>query len=291
MELIKSILMALLQGITEFMPVSSSGHLVLAEHIFYSQTDSALFFIVLLHVASLLAVVFAFSKDMANLAVAACGIVLDIFSNTGIFILRLFGRRTEGYYIINSSLHRKFLLLLLWTGLSAGIVGMAMRGAAVDYFNNMTGVGICFLVSSALMLIADKLPYGHKKIKHLNFLDAIIIGAVQGAAVLPGLSRMGIAVFAAMALGTEKSFAVKYSLISSIPVIAGGFVLELMNMSGMSVSMDLMADYLIGMILAVFTAIITIKVILGIIKKYPFIGFSVYGTIVGGFAIIMGFIK
>lgn len=291
MELIKSILMALLQGITEFMPVSSCGHLVLAEHIFYSQTDSALFFIVLLHVASLLAVVFVFSKDMANLAVAACGIVLDIFSNIGIFVVRLFGKRTKGYYIINSSLHRKFLLLLVWTSLATGAVGMIMRGAAIDFFDNLTGIGIGFLVNSGLMLIADKLPHGHKKIKNLNLLDAIIIGAAQGLAVLPGVSRMGIAVCAAMALGTEKNFAVKYSLISSIPVIMGTFTLELIGMAGMSVSVDLMADYLIGMLLAMFTAVITIKVVLGIIKKYPFVGFTVYGTIVGGFAVMMGFIK
>lgn len=291
MELIKSILMGLMQGILEFMPVSSSGHLILVEHIFNSANSFEILFITMLHITSILAIIITFPKDMANLVTAACGIAIDIISNAGLFIMRLLGIKTKGYYIINSSPQRKFFITLTQTCAVAGITGLGMRAVFYDVSESMIGIGISFIISGIALQFADRLPQGYKKIKNSNVFDAVIIGAVQGFSVIPGLSRMGLSVLTAMALGMEKTFAIKYSIISSIPMIFGAFILELSGAAGMSLSVDYVADCFIGMLVALITSIISIKIILGIMKNHNMTGFAVYGCIIGIFSIIMGFIK
>lgn len=291
MELIKTILMGLLQGITEFMPVSSMGHLTLLEQIFQSESGTQMFLICLLHMASLTAVLIVFAKDIANLSVAFCTILLDICANVVIFLKRLMGIKTEGYYIINSSPHRKFLISLMETSLVTALVGIGMRSVVGRMTNDLFLTGIGFIINGILLFICDKIPKGNKKIKNLNSFDAVIIGAAQGFAVMPGLSRMGLSIMAAMALGTEKSFAVKYSVISSIPVIFGSFLLELTALGGSSLRMDLAADYLIAMVVTLLVARVCIKIVLGIIKKYPMAGFSVYSGAIGVISIAVGLIK
>lgn len=291
MELIKAILMGLLQGMMEFMPVSSTGHLALADRMFQSESGMEMVFVCMLHMASLIAILVVFVKDIANLAVAFCGIIVDIVANFFLFIKRLLGRKTEGYYIINSSPHRKFLILLTETSVVTAVVGLGMRMIARGLMNNLVMMGVCFIINGILLYISDWIPKGNKKIKNSNDFDAIIIGAVQGFTVLPGLSRMGLSMTSAMALGMEKSFAVKYSLISSVPVILGSFILELTAVGGNSFQMGLIADYLISMAVAAVVAIISIRIIIGIIKKYPMIGFAIYSGVIGVIAIFCGLVK
>lgn len=291
MELIKAILMGLLQGMMEFIPVSSTGHLALADQMFQSESGMEMVLVCMLHMASLIAILVVFVKDIANLAVAFCGIIVDIVANLFLFIKRLLGKKTEGYYIINSSPHRKFLILLTETSIVTAVVGLGMRVIARGLMNNLVMMGVCFIINGILLYIADCIPKGNKKIKNSNDFDAVIIGAVQGFTVLPGLSRMGLSMTSAMALGMEKSFAVKYSLISSIPVILGSFILELTAVGGNSFQMGLIADYLISMVVATIVAIISIRIILGIIKKYPMIGFAIYSGVIGMIAIFCGLVK
>jgi undecaprenyl-diphosphatase len=291
MELIKAILMGLLQGITEFMPVSSFGHMVIINQAFQSDYGTQFLFVILLHMATLLALIIVFSNDIVNLAVAAYGIVLDVISNLCIFLKRLFGRKTEGYYIINSSPYRKFLIILMQTCIAAGVMGLGMRSVSQNVTNSLIATGCCFLINAVLLYITGRLPQGSKKIKNSNSFDAVIIGAVQGFSVFPGLSRMGLSTMAAMALGMEKSFAVKYSLISSIPIIIGSFFLELAGAGGTSLQVDMLANYLIGMIVALVTSVISIRIMLGIIKKYPLTGFAVYSGIIGIISVIFGLVK
>lgn len=291
MELIKTILMGLLQGISEYMPVSSAGHLALIDQVFQSESGMEIVFVCMLHMASLMAVFVVFAKDIANLAVAFCSIVMDVMANLFIFLKRCIGKKTEGYYIINSSPHRKFLLILMETSVVTAAVGLGIHSIARGVMSNPVILGVCFLINGILLYVSDYIPRGNKKIKNSNGFDAVIIGAVQGFSVLPGLSRMGLTMTSAMALGMEKSFAVKYSVIASIPVMIGSFLVELTSIGGNSFQMGLIADYLISMVIAAVVAIISIKIILGILKKYPMIGFAVYSGIVGVISIAYGLIK
>lgn len=291
MELIKAVLLGLLQGIIEFMPISSTGHLALMEQLFSTSYGTEMIFVCILHLSSLIAIIVIFAKDIANLAVAFCGIVIDLVANLFIFIKAALGMQTEGYFVINSSPHRKFLLLLMQTSAATALIGLGMRSIAKEMMGKIILVGVCFFVNGLLLYIADKLPEGGKKIKNSNGFDAVIIGAVQGFCVLPGLSRMGISTGTAMALGMEKTFAIKYSLISSIPVIVGSFLVELTSIGGNSFDMDLVANYLIAMVVCAMVAICSIKIVLSLIKKYPMTGFVIYSTVVGVLSIIVGVVR
>lgn len=291
MELIKAILMGLLQGITEYMPVSSTGHMVIVNNIFKSDNDMMLLFEIMLHLSSLIAVMVVFAKDIAGLFVAFFGILLDIFSNAGIFIIRLLGGKTKGYYILNSSPYRKFLINLTETAAVACIVALGMKPVAMGCSYNMTVTGAGFILTAVMLLVADRLPAGFKKIKNLNGFDAVIIGAIQGFAVFPGVSRMGIALVMAMLLGVEKNFAIKYSAISSIPVIIGAFIIELTEYTGSTISMGIMSDYLAAALLCCAVSVLSIKVVMGIMRNYRFRGFAVYGLIAGIFSIVISFIR
>lgn len=296
MSLIQAIFMGIIQGLTEFLPVSSSGHLALFKILFHVDTDTGILYDVLLHVGTLLAICAVYYKDIGKLFIEGCCIIRDAAINVVVFIKNLFlfiknsatkskKRNDEinygDYRKIVTSSYRRFVMLVIVSTIPTGIIGIAGKNVAKAAQEILLIPGICLVITAILLFVADRVKGGEKLPKDVTYTNAFGIGIVQGIATLPGLSRSGSTITACLLSGFDRNFAVKYSFIMSIPAILGAMVVELKDFAEISVASTEITYYIIGMLIAAVIGYICIKTMLVIVRKKKFLGFAIYCLIVG----------
>lgn len=300
MSLLQAIFMGILQGITEFLPVSSSGHLALFKNLFQIETETGMLFDILLHFATLLAICVVYYKDIARLFVEGLGILRDwainfacLCRNIVLFAGNKLSRRnlnnedldySEYRKVVNSA-YRKFVMLILMSSIPTAIIGFVSKDVAEQAANLLIVPGICWIVTAGLLFVADKAKGGEKLPREVTYTNAFIIGIVQGIATLPGISRSGATIAACLLCGFNRKFAVKYSFIMSIPAILGATLLELMEVSGADIAGGEIFSYVVGMIFAAVVGYISIKTMLVVVGKKKFTIFSIYCLLLGLIAI------
>ncbi len=285
MSLLQAILMGLIQGLTEFLPVSSSGHLALFKILFGVETDTGILFDVLLHVGTLAAICVVYYKDIWRLIVEGCCIVRDAAVNVVIFFRNQINKESQGYRRIVCNSYRKFVMLVIVSTIPTGIIGFMGKDVVEMASEILIVPGICLIVTGVLLIIADRIKDGDKLPKSVTYTNAFGVGIAQGIATLPGLSRSGTTITACLLSGYQRNFAVKYSFIMSIPAILGALVLELTDLNGLQVTAPDVACYVVGMLVAAVVGYICIKTMLVIVRKKKFTGFAIYCFIVGALSI------
>lgn len=286
MSLLQAILMGIIQGLTEFLPVSSSGHLALFKILFGVETDTGMLFDVLLHAGTLLAICVVYYKDIWKLIVEGCCIVRDACINAVLFFKNPGGKGEREPYrrLVNSS-YRKFVMLVIVSTIPTGIIGVAGKNVVEMASEILIVPGICLVLTAILLFIADHTRDGEKLPKSVTYTNAFGIGIAQGIATLPGLSRSGTTITACLLSGFHRNFAVKYSFIMSIPAILGALVLELKDFKSVEISGAEIFYYIIGMLIAAVVGYICIKTMLVIVRKKKFTVFAIYCLIVGALSI------
>ena len=274
MTFIQAILLGVLQGLTEFLPVSSSGHLAIIQYLFHVDTGSGMLFDVLLHIGTLAAICVTFYKDIWCLIKEFFGMIADCFRKIG----------DHDIIILNSS-YRKFCLMIIVSTIPTGILGFVGKDLVEMASASLLVPGLCLMLTSILLFIADRIGDGRKGIKSATFLNAFEIGMVQGVATLPGLSRSGSTITACLMCGFKKEFAVKYSFIMSIPAVLGAAILEIKDAAGTPLGDGMLAKYIVGMIVAAVVGYVAIKTMIVVVKKKKYIIFSVYCMAVGILAV------
>ena len=267
MSILQAIFLGIVQGLTEFLPVSSSGHLAILQNVFHIDTGSTVTFDVMLHVGTLLVVFLVYWKDICKLIVEALRMLADIFSN----LKTLFSRNNTGepkkYRRIIRTNYRKFVLLILVSTIPTGLMGYFGRKLIEDASGTLLVPGICLLITAVLLLLSDQVDNCWKIPKDVSWGEGVLVGIAQGFATLPGLSRSGSTIAACTFCGFERRFAVKYSFILSIPAILGAAVLELGDMASEGVSASMMGNYLAGMAAAAICGYFAIRTIGNLVKK------------------------
>lgn len=281
MSLLQAIFMGLIQGLTEFLPVSSSGHLALFKILFEVETDTGLLFDVLLHGGTLLAICAVYYKDIWKLLVEGCAIMRDAIVNVVIFIRSKAKRTKEPYRRIINSSYRKFVMLIITSTIPTGIIGIFAKDVVNKASEMLIVPGICLVTTAILLFIADRVKDGEKLPKNITYTNAFGIGIAQGIATLPGLSRSGTTITACLVSGFQRNFAVKYSFLMSIPAILGALILEIKDAVDVSLSGAEVGYYIIGMLVAAVVGYICIKTMLVIVRKKKFTVFAIYCLIVG----------
>ncbi|GBF11437.1 undecaprenyl-diphosphate phosphatase [Tepidibacillus sp. HK-1] len=251
-ELIRAIILGIIQGLTEFLPVSSTGHLLLARNLF-GLSEAGLFLDTMLHFGTLVAVFVVFWDDIIQL-------LRKPFS--------------------------KLALLIIVGTIPTAIIGLTFE----DFFEEISKTGVTvgweFLFTGFILWLAETAKKrGHKKIDHIQYKDALIIGTLQGAAILPAISRSGLTIAGALYRGIEKETAARFSFLISIPAILGAVVLQGLKLfSGKEVEY-LHAIGLIPLIVATLSAALSgyfaIKWMLRVIQKGSLKVFSIYVWILG----------
>lgn len=285
MSLLQAIIMGIIQGATEFLPVSSSGHLALFKILFHVNTDTGLMFDVMLHLGTLIAIFAVYYKDIIRMVVEAFKIIRDVFINIVRFFRNKFGKEENEYLKIVTNGYRKFVLLVIVSTIPTGIIGLV----ASDFVEMASEIllipGICLIITSILLFISDRIQGGNKGPKNVSYTNGFIIGICQGIATLPGLSRSGTTIVACLISGFDRRFAVKYSFIMSIPAVLGAAILELKDISTAAISGTEILYYVIGMAVAAIVGYICIKTMLVIVRNKKFTIFSIYCLIIGALSI------
>lgn len=277
MSILDAIILGLVQGVAEFLPISSSGHLAILHNLFNMSDlgSNHMFFDVLLHFGTLIAICFMYWSDIR----AMLGQTID-----------LLGGRT---YDANGG-RRKFpearLFMLIIVATLPLVLILPVHKYIEALSNSTIYVGIALVLTGCILLVADKMPKGSKTEKNMLFTDALIVGLCQCVATLPGLSRSGTTITAGIATGHDRSYAVKFSLLMSIPAVLGATLLELIDAVKTGIDVSLIPAYLFGMIAAMVSGVLSIGILKMIAKKTSFGGFSYYCWIVGVLTIILSLI-
>lgn len=287
MSLLEAIFLGLIQGIAEFLPISSSGHLAIFQKLF-GMEEAGMAFDVFLHVGTLIAVFVVYWKDILRLVADGVGIVIDSLFNVFTYIKCKKTKDTPVYRRVIKTAYRKFALLVIVSTIPTAIIGFLGEELVDQAGDTLIVPGICLLITAILLFIADNVPDGAKTPKKTSYLNALFIGACQGIATLPGISRSGTTITAGLLSGLRRDFAVKYSFIMSIPAILGAVVLKIPEMKTDLASTGA-ACYVVGVIVSAVVGYICIKTMLVVVRNKKFKYFSGYCLIVGFIAIIASF--
>ena len=277
----KAIVLGLVQGLTEFLPVSSSGHLILAKEILGLDLESSgMFFDVMLHFGTLLAIFVAFWNDIHKMILEGLHIVGDCGANVGRFFQNLTGADRSYHKIVRSS-YRKFVILVLVSTIPTGIIGIFFSDL-VEQANEMVIVpACCLLITAVFLVIADLVDVGDKKPKDVSYTSAGLIGVAQGIATLPGISRSGTTITACLLSGFDQKFAVKYSFIVSIPAVLGAVVLEIKDLSGLALTQSDIGYCILATVVAAVSGYLAIRFMVRLIQGRKFKFFAIYCGIIG----------
>lgn len=274
MSIGNAIILGLAQGIAEFLPISSSGHLSILQNLFgLSSLEDNMFFDVLLHLGTLIAICFVYWEEIVKMFVEVRAML------RGEAVVTADGRRKPMYSA------RLFLLICAAT---VPLVLIVPISDYIDLLNNETlFVGIALVLTGFILFVADNMKPGEKTAKNSLFKDALFIGLCQCVATLPGISRSGVTITAGIATGHKREFAVKFSLLMCIPTVLGATILEFIKACKAGIDASLIPAYLVGMVFAMVSGVFAIRVIKYIAKKGGFGGFAYYCWLVGALTIIL----
>lgn len=268
--------MGLVQGFTEFLPISSSGHLVIFSNILNIQIDDGNAFAVFLHLATLVSVVFVYYRDVIALIREFFLWIADIF---------------RGRFAIRTP-YRRMLILLIVATIPAVIVGAVFSIFELDaMLSNLLVVGFMLLLTAVLMFIVDRFGEGRQTAENATVFSSVLIGLAQACALMPGLSRSGSTITAARACGYKKEFAIKFSFLMSLPAILGAAVLEGASLIQEGTFSVEWLPMVIGFVAAALSGILAIKFLINLLRKNRFYIFSIYCFIVGAICLVFSFLK
>ena len=269
-------LLGLVQGIAEFLPISSSGHLSIINNLFnLSEIQNGhMLFDVLLHLATLISILIVYWHDLMQMLYELLG-----FVNVG----PLAGQRQERYPSA-----RMFIMLVLAT-LPLFLILPIRKQLESLYYQNVF-IGVSLILTGCMLYVADKMIPGKKTERSMTISDALIIGLCQCVATIPGLSRSGTTITAGIATGLRREFAVKFSFLLSIPAVLGANILSIADAVKAGIDWASVPAYLIGMVFALISGVASIHFLRYISAKGRFGGFAYYCWVVGVLAIVMSMI-
>ena len=290
MTILQAIFLGIIQGLTEFLPVSSSGHLAIAQNIFEIDTGGSMLFDIMLHVGTLAAVFVAYRKDIVRMIREAICICIDIGANTKIWISNRKNDEALRYKRIIHNNYRKFVVLILVSTIPTGVIGYAAKNLVEAASATLIVPGVCLLLTGVLLVVADFTEDGKKIPRDVSYTNGFFIGIAQGISTLPGLSRSGTTITACLVSGFDKRFSVKYSFLMAVPAVLGASVLEIKDAVAEEITGNLVLCCVIGAVVAGLVGYVCIKVMLSIVRKKKFKGFAIYCLVLGVAAIAAHFI-
>ena len=290
MSVLQAILLGIVQGITEFLPVSSFGHLAAIENAMGITRNTAVLFEVLLHIGTMVAVFFAFHEDLRRIGEELLGMIMDIIGNVNIY----FHNRKTGenlhYARVVHGTYRKFTAIMAVSFIPTALLGYICRRLVTRAAISPLLPGACILVTGVFLLVTDLSNIGGIKTpKDVTYDNAMWIGICQGIAVFPGISRMGFTLCAALLCGYNRKFAVRFSVFMSLPAIIGAFFTEIGNFGASEMTAGLGFTYVFAMIIAGFTGCLVIRNTIAMTQNIKLRYFAYYSFIVGIITLALNF--
>ena len=277
MSLLSAVLLGLVQGVTEFLPISSSGHLAIAEELlsFTGASDIPGFFDVLLHLGTLVAVFIAYWADIREM-------VLEFFA----------GVRDIRNHATPSPLPpaRRLILLIIVATVPLFVI-VPFKDTIEGLSGSLYFVAFALIFTGFMLFASDRVKKGRKTERTATETDALIVGIGQAVATCPGISRSGTTITVGCFMGYERSFAVRFSFLMSIPAILGANILSLKDAFETSIVWGDVPVYLVGVAVAAISGYACIRLLKMIAEKGKFGAFAYYCWAVGGLTLIMTMVR
>ena len=277
MTFLSSFLLGLVQGIAEFLPISSSGHLAIAQNLLGMSDAGTVpeFFDVLLHLGTLVAVFVAYWADIKDM-------VLEFFRGAGDLI---------HHSTPNPVPPARRLILLIILGTLPLFVVLPVKDAVQSLSNSMVFIGAALIVTGVLLFVSDRVKKGRKNERTATWLDVLIVGLGQAIATMPGISRSGMTITTGCFVGFERKFAVRFSFLLSITAVLGANILSLADAAKAGINWAEVPVYLVGVVTAAVVGYLCIRLLRFIADRGKFGAFAYYCWAVGVLTLVLNVIK
>ena len=277
MTFLSSFLLGLVQGIAEFLPISSSGHLAIAQNLLGMSDAGTVpeFFDVLLHLGTLVAVFVAYWADIKDM-------VLEFFRGAGDLI---------HHSTPNPVPPARRLILLIIQGTLPLFVVLPVKDAVQSLSNSMVFIGAALIVTGVLLFVSDRVKKVRKNERTATWLDVLIVGLGQAIATMPGISRSGMTITTGCFVGFERKFAVRFSFLLSIPAVLGANILSLADAAKAGINWAEVPVYLVGVVTAAVVGYLCIRLLRFIADRGKFGAFAYYCWAVGVLTLVLNVIK
>ena len=275
MTYFEAVILGLVQGLAEFLPISSSGHLALLQQWFDIDENKVLLFAVLLHVGTLISVFIVYWKDIWELIVELCLTIKDLLTGKG---LRLEERPV-----------RKLGVMIIVATIPTAIIGILFNDLFDKLYTSVLPIGIGLIITGFLLVLAERTGNSNRGIDKMNFRNALFIGTVQGIPICPGISRSGSTLFGSLICNLDRKFAVKFVFLISIPSILGSAIMETPEAIKAGFDMAQLGPVLVGMAVAAVSGLIAIKTMIKIVSDKKLSYFSYYVWALGAAVVIYSF--
>ena len=277
MTYLTAFLLGLVQGVAEFLPISSSGHLAIAQNLLGLEDAGSVpeFFDVLLHLGTLIAVFAAYWADI-------CEMVVEFFRGIGDLVHRSTPSPVPP---------ARRLILLIIVGTLPLFAVLPIRKHVQGLTDNMVFVGAALIVTGILLFLCDRVRKGRKTERSATWLDALLVGVGQAVATLPGVSRSGMTITAGCFVGYERRFAVRFSFLLSIPAVLGANILSIGDAVQAGINGAEVPMYLVGVVTAAVTGYLCIRLLKYVADKGRFGAFAYYCWAVGILTLVLQAVK
>lgn len=280
MNFLTAIILGLVQGFAEFLPISSSGHLSLFQHFFGLQTaeGSNLFFDVLLHLGTLVAVFIYYWEDIRDMIVEFIALCKE-----------LAGKGTSSRPTAQAISARRMILLIIVGTLPLFLI-LPIKDKIEALYDNTWFVGCALLVTGCILFFSDRMAKGRKTERSATLKDVALVGVAQALATVPGISRSGSTIAAGMMLGFDRKFAVRFSFLMSLPAVLGANLLSLVDAIQAGLDLSLMPVYIVGVCVAAMSGYFAIGVVKRLTDEGRFGKFAYYCWGVGALTLALSLI-
>jgi len=272
----QAIILGIVQGLSEFLPISSSGHLALLQHFFGIQSDNVMMFTVMLHVGTLVSVFIMYWSDIWALIKEFFLMIADLCTGKG---LRLKERPV-----------RKLGLMIIWATIPTAIMGLLFNNFFESLNSKLWAIAIGWIITGFMLYFSEKISRNRNGIEEMRFRDGFLIGVLQGIAICPGISRSGSTMVGGLSTGLRREFAVRFAFLISIPTILGAAVMEAPDAVQASASGMAMGPVIVGVIVSAVCGVLAIKAMIKVVIAQKLKWFAYYVWVLGAVILVYSFV-
>ena len=287
---LKALIYGIVQGLTEFFPISSSGHLAILHQLMPIEAADAVLFDICVHIGTLAAVIWFFRQDVLRLILAAVKIIRDLFYNLGVYIRSEGGGDKSAYRHILRTNYRYLTALILIASIPTAVIGALLESFVQLASRTLLFPGMGLFFTGIVLIVVDKVDQGNKPPREVSLSRGIPIGLAQGFSVIPGLSRAGMTICSSLLCGMNRAVAVRFSFLLAIPAMIGALAFEIGAETGRGTfEMRSLGLGALGAAAALFAGMIAIRRTLEMVRKRQLKYFAYYCFALGVLAMIAYF--
>jgi undecaprenyl-diphosphatase len=263
----ESVILGLVQGLSEFLPISSSGHLALLEYFFGIEEDRVLFFAALLHLGTLFSIFFVYYKEIWALLRELGAVFADLFTGRGLRV--------------NANETRRLGFMIIVATVPTAVVGLLLRDVLSALYGSLVAIGVGLLITGSMMFVSERMARGDRGVSDMGFRHAFLVGVMQSIALCPGISRSGATITGGLAAGMKRELAVRFAFLISIPSVLGAILLEAPDAFGAGMEGSTLPSLCVGVVCSMLAGFFAIKTMIRVVSIGRLRWFSFYTWALG----------